>query len=569
MADVKVAEATRSRLAQIPGSVWLITALWGSLLLGASLLWPMTTGLDETAHIGMAYQYAAHPFTFYGPGQLHFTAAVVGVSEQVPQVASGHRLSDTMPRARADRPTLNQLGGEQILASSPPDQMIEHPPLYYWLAAVVLKFPGVSGLSWDLQVWLLRLLSVAMMLPVPLLCWLSARRLMRASERGLHPGTASRYAVLAAALPLTVPNLIRVGSSVDNDSLLILASSVLLYGVARVVTGDLGWRPGVLIGSAAAVGLWTKGFALAFPLIILAAYGLAFFRLGRTRENLIRVVEPLAITAVGCIIGGLWWLRNLIDYHTLQPNGWGSYVSVIHGPPDHHGTLSGFLPPFFDQFAMRLWGEVGIPDIPSPGALIIYGWLALVVIGCLGALLVRGRPTARSSLAVLALVPLAYFAIEIEGSYSDFRKWSMHGPDAVQGRYIYGGIVAGATLFAIGWYKLLRPRFHLRLALLTVAGALLTNATVWFLIIRSWYQSTTDQGYVSGFGDGFRAVLRWSPVPTPVTILLVVVAPAATGAACLIAVARLPRSSGDHSDNHPYAAPSDVGRGRDRPALVL
>jgi hypothetical protein len=562
-------DRARSRLAQVPPSVWLITALWGSLLLGASLLWPMTTGLDENAHIGLAYQYSAHPFTFYGPGQLHYTAAVVGVSGQVPQVASGHRLSDTKPVARADRPTMNQLGGHKILAASPPDQMVQHPPLYYWLAAVVLRVPGVSSLSWDLQVWFMRLLSVALMLPVPLLCWLTARRLMAATPKGLPPDTASRYAVLAAALPLTVPNLIRVGSSVDNDTLLILTSSALLYGLSRVVTGDLGWRTGALIGATAAIGLWTKGFALAFPFIILAAYAVAFFRLGRNRENLIRVVEPLAITVVGCIIGGLWWLRNLIDYHTLQPNGWGSFVATIHGPPDNRGTLSGFLPPFFDQFAMRLWGEVGIPDLPSPGALIIYGWLALVVIGCAGALLVKGRPAGRLSLAVMALVPLAFLAIEMEGSYSDFKKWSTHGPDAVQGRYIYGGIVAAGSLFAIGWYKLLRPRFHLRLSLLTVIGALLTNATVWFLIIRSWYQAAGDQGYVSGLGDGFRAVLRWSPVPTPITILLVLLAPAATGAACLIAVARLPRSSGDQSDNHPHPASSDTGRGRDRPALVL
>ena len=562
-------KVTGSRLSRVPGSVWIVTALWGSLLLGASVLWPMTTGLDETAHINMAYEYSVHPFTFYGPGQLHYTAGVVAVIHMVPTMGGGNHLASAQISPRADRPSLSQLGGARVLPDSVPDQMVQHPPLYYWLDAVVLKVPGVSSLGWDLQIWLMRLVSVVVMLPIPILCWLVASRLMSESSRGIPRAAASRYAVLAAALPLTVPNLIRVGSSVNNDTLLILASSVLLYGLSRVLTGDLGWRTGAGIGTASAVGLWTKGFALAFPVIILAVYSVAFLRLGRTRDNAKKVLEPMAIAAVGCIVGGLWWLRNLIDYHTLQPNGWGTYASVIHGPPDHHGTVVRFVPSFMDQFAMRLWGEVGIPDLPSPGVLIIYGWLALVLIGCIGALLVKGPPSSRLSLAVLSLVPVAYFAIEMEGSYSDFKKWSTHGPDAVQGRYIYGGIAVAGALFAIGWYKLLRPRFHMRLSLLIVAGAILTNAAVWLLILRSWYQPSSNQGYLSGTADGLHSLLRWSPVPSSITILLVVVAPVSTGVASLVAVARLPRSSGDQSDNHPHAASSDAGRGRDRPALVL
>ena len=522
--------ARTGRTRRVPASVWVITFFWGSMLLGASLLWPMTTGLDEAAHVDLAYQYSAHPFTFYGPGDLQYSKAVIGVMRRVPNVAQGQRLAAAPIEGRSIRPTLAQLGGHPLISGGPPDQMVQHPPLYYWADAVVLRLPGVSNLAWDQQIWLMRLLSVAFMLPIPVLCWATAKRLMASSLGGLPAALASRYAVVAALLPLTVPNLIRDGASVDNDTLLILATSIVIYGLARVMTGDLGLKTAALIATVTAAALWTKGFALALPPIIAVAYVWGALRAGHDRSTLGRtLIRPASVLLAGFVIGSIWWIRNLVDYHALQPNGWGAYYSVIRGTPDNHGTLIRFLPPFMDQFAMRIWGEVGIPDTPSPGPLIIYGWLALAVVGCVSAVLVKGRTGNRRSLALLALVPAAYFAIEISGSYSTFRKWSTHGPIAVQGRYIYGGVVAGAALTALGWHKLIRPRLYPRLALIVCAGAVATNFTVWLLILRSWYAPSGDDGLLSGTRAGLHSLLRWSPVPEPVTVLLVLIAPAVTG----------------------------------------
>lgn len=531
------------RLNAVPAAVWVISFFWGSMLLGASLLWPMTTGLDEAAHVDLAYQFSAHPFTFYGPGDLQYAKAVIGVMRQVPNIPQGARLAAAPIEARSNRPTLAQLGGHPLVSGGPPDQMVQHPPLYYWADAVVLRLPGVSGLAWDQQIWLMRLMSVVFMLPIPLLCWATAKRLLASSIGGsiggLPPPVASRYAVVAALLPLTVPNLIRDGASVDNDTLLILATSVVIYGMARVMTGDLGLKTAALISTATVVALWTKGFALALPPIIVVAYLWGALRAGHDRATLTRaLIRPLLVLLTGFLIGSIWWIRNLVDYHALQPNGWGAYYSVIRGTPDNHGTLIRFLPPFMNQFAMRIWGEVGIPDIPSPGPLIIWGWLAVAVIGGASALLVKGRTGSRRSLLLLALVPAAYFAIEISGSYSTFRKWSTGGPIAVQGRYIYGGIVVAAALTAVGWHKLIRPRLYPRLALLVGVGAVATNFTVWLLILRSWYAPAGDDGLLTESRAGLHSLLRWSPVPEPVTILLVVIGPAVTG---LLAVAVLAR----------------------------
>ena len=535
----------RRAFASVPVTVWAVTALWCALMLGASVVWPVSYGSDEPQHIDMAYDYSAHPFTFYGPGQLQLSLANVGMQHALPGYPPHIRLSVAPIPPRDRRPTFSQLGGHGFEQGGQPNQMIQHPPLYYWMEAVVLHLPGVSGLAWDLQVWLMRLLSILIMAPVPLLCWAATRRLLAAPFGRMTPDSAARLAVLAAALPLTIPNLVRDGASVDNDGLLILATSVVLWGMARVITGDLGLRTAAIISTGLAVGLWAKGFALALPPIILIAY---LFGASRTvkgwRSALDAVWRPVAVCVAGALVGCFWWVRNLIDYHTIQPNGFGAAYTekYIYGPRDNKGTLPHFLPPFLDQFMMRIWGQLGLPDSPSPGPLVIYGWLFVTLIGIVAALTIRSRAGTRRGLAVLGLVPLAYFLLMFDGSFNTFRQWSRLGVRSDSGRYIYGAIVILAALFAVGWYHLIRPRFHGRLSLMVVAGALLTNGASWLLILRSWYQPARDSSYGAGTGHALSGLLRWSPLPEPLTILLVMVLPVLTGLASLGLLARDARS---------------------------
>jgi small subunit ribosomal protein S36 len=594
----------------VPLVAWVLTALWCSLLLGASVVWPPAYGLDEPAHIDMAYQYSAHPFTFYGPGQLTFTRGVLGALASLPGIPPQTRFAVAPIPPRGQRPSLAQLGGTARQPNGGPNQMVEHPPLFYWADAVVLRLPGVSSLAWDLQVWLMRLVSVLWMAPVPLICWAACRRVLTVSIVRGTAEAASRLSVLAMVIPMTVPNLIRDGSAVDNDSLLVLTTTLVLYGVARVMTGDLGLRTAALIGVAMAAALWTKGFALALPLVVLlgylvgarreatlltrsAAYGetgpetateppastdpttdrpaatvpTATDRPAATdptatddpttqlptteqpttqlptteqpppaglRPYLMRLWKPLAVAALGALVGAIWWIRNLVDYGTVQINGYGPTYTRQHifGAPDNKGTISHFIPTFLDFFTSRIWAEIGIPDPPSPGPLVIYGWFFLVLFGVVAALAVRGRPGLRRSMAVLILAPAAYTGIAAVGSWGDYRHWSKTVP-ASQGRYLFGGILAVAVLAAVGLYHLVRPRFHDRLVPLVVVPMLLTNAAVWLLILRSWYQPATDKGYLSGTGKALSALYRWSPLPEPLTVLFVIVLPLVTGLAAM------------------------------------
>lgn len=526
-------------VARIPMTVWVITGLWAALLLGASVLWPMSYGYDEPQHIDMAYVYSAHPFHFYGPGQLPPTLANLGMQRSLPGYPPRQRLADVAIPPRGQRPSFAQLGGHTFQPSGQPNQMVQHPPLYYWLAALVLRAPGVSHLAWDLQVWLMRLLSVALMLPLPALCWATARRLLVSFGGATSGDGASRLALVAAVIPLTAPNLIRDGASVTNDTLLILTTSIVLYLCSRVLTGDLTRRTAIGLSVSLAAALWTKGFSLVLPPVVLAAYLVGAWPVARSWAARLRaVLSPLLIVAIGGVVGGLWWLRNLIDYGSVQINGFGpGFERQIYGPPDNHGTIGRFIPEFLTDFASRIWGGIGLPDLPSPGPLITYGWLFVVLLGVLAALCLRGSRRARSQAAVLIAVPILSVLVAAQASYSTFEHWST-GTHGSQGRYVYQAFVAIAALATIGWSRVFQPRIRAMLATLVLVGAIITNATTWLLILDSWYAPTRTAPGKHGLGTAVGGLLRWSPLPRTLTILLVAILPAALSVTAVVVVGR-------------------------------
>ena len=73
---------------------------------------------------------------------------------------------------------------------------------------------------------------------------------------------------------MSVPQLQRVGSSVNNDAAYTLAFAAVLLLLARVATGDVRPTARRATGVAVGVAMLTKGFALVLPL----AVGLAFAR---------------------------------------------------------------------------------------------------------------------------------------------------------------------------------------------------------------------------------------------------------------------------------------------------
>lgn len=529
-------------LPPIPAMVWLITALWASLLVGASLLWPMSYGADEPAHIGMAYAYSANPFHFYGPGRLLPAQAIVNMEQQVPGYPPETSLAVASIPSRGQRPTFAEMGGHTATHGTTPDQMVQHPPLYYWSEAVVLRLPGVSHLPWDKQVWLMRLLSAFFMLPIPILCWASAKRAL--SHIHVQPD-AGNLAVLAALIPLSMPNLIRIGASVTNESLLILATSIVLYLGTRVITGDLSRRTSAWMGAGLAVALLTKGSAFVLPPIIFVAYMLgARFEAGE--RPILRSAWPaLVAPAVGCAIGSVWWLRNLLDYGEIKIDGFGSvYERTIFGPPHNDGGILTFIPRFLDFFISRIWGGIGLRDEPSLGPFLVYGWFALIMIGVVTSVFMRtGKGSQLRTFALLA-APVLTMVLLLADSYTKFHRWPSVpiDPRGSQGHYVYHLIVIISALAVVGWSRLLLPQVRRWLVPITLVGAILTNAVAWLVILSNWYEPRGAPA-LRGYVDAVHGLLRWSPAPKPITALVVGVLPVLLGLGAIIAAFRSARTA--------------------------
>lgn len=512
-------------MARVPRAVAAVTIAWTALLLGASLLWPMGYGYDERSHVDMAYVYAHDPFHFYGPGELTATRAGTAIINQ--QAAVGWPPKQPFGAVgaidRADRASMSELGGA-ALSGSNVNQMLQHPPLAYWGYALVLRVPGVDHLAWDVQVWLLRLASILIALPIPALCWATARRLLG----------DGRWPLVAAAVPLSMPNLVRECASVSNDVLLITASSALLYLLVRVMTGDLALRTAAGVATTLAIAVLAKGFGLILVPLVALAYLIGGLP-GRPLKQAVRAITPgMLVAAAGGALGGLWWLRNLLLYGAVQVNGFGPEhmrrAFGVRGDADD-GTLSTFAWPFVRNFSERIWGGIGLAGTLSPGRPLVWAWLAVLTVGLLIALTVRTRPWARVQSAAIVGVLAATVAVVASASLAAWEVKAV-GPAAAQGRYVYH-LVAGFTAVSlVGWSRI-TPRAVARwLPPATLLAALAMNAVSWLAVLRSWYAPDRSAR------TGWDVMLAWSPVAEPVTLTLVAVVPALAGLGALAALVR-------------------------------
>ncbi|HEY2043292.1 MAG TPA: DUF2142 domain-containing protein [Jatrophihabitans sp.] len=516
----------------LPVVVWLITGLWGCLLAAATIVWPVGYGLDESAHIDMSYAYS-HSLHLYGPAERTFAAAIGGFQHYY----TGHPPSPSLAKAslppRGERPTFNQLGGNAP-NSTGVDQMVQHPPAYYLLGAAVFDTPGVSRLAFDQQIALVRLVSLLLILPIPALAWATAKRL----------GARPPVAVGAAAVVLGIPGLIRVGSSVTNDSLIVLSGGVLTYLAARVMTGDTRRRTAGWIAFWLCVALLTKAFGGVFPFVVLAAYLVQW----RTTRRL-PVVQVL-ICAAGGALGALWWLRNVIVYGHLQPGGWGEdFEANTFKRAGKPGQIHDYLPGALVRLISRVWDGLGIPDRPSQPPLLVWGWVFLAMVGLLAALLIRQKAAYGRAKSVVMVLPLVLTAVVVvTAEWHDYFIYHVYA--GLQGRYLYPGIVGVAAAVVVGLQQLLLPQFRRGLAVGTTILALVGIGSSFFLVGRAWFANGSVT-LVGSLHEAAGTMLRISPWPQWATLLPFVGA-VLLAVVTVAAIARMP--DGDDADPGGHSA---------------
>lgn len=478
---------------RVPAVVWVLVALNGALLSVYALLFPAYTGFDEPQHVDMTlHVLRGETWPWPGPGELPLSRGVAESSNPVYYgPLSGHPYTKDPLPDRGKRLTIGELDRIPPPAvQNYPNQMVQHPPAYYALGALVLKaWPGgVDNMPYDQVVGVLRLLSIVLMTPLPLLIWAAARRLAQHST-----------AVAAAAMSVGIPGLTRVGANVQNDDLLILATSALLVGLVRVVTGDLTRRTAVFVGLFTALALFTKGFALVLPIVVVAAYAV---------HRRAGVKPGLSALAVGGVLGGPWYLMNLIRFGKLQPEGLGAKANLqFFGKADGKPhPLSGYVHQVSNSLVRRFWGAIGIPDSPSlPLGLAWALTIAITVLIVVAVARSRGR---RQQLGVLLLPIPLMLVIVVVGSH---HWWAINGKlPGVQGRYLYPGLLGLLIVVAMGLTSLLRSRRNLA-PLVAIAAAFVLQAWALVIMLRTYWVPGHD------LVAGAKGVFHWSPWPPVVT----------------------------------------------------
>lgn len=453
---------------RVPAAVWWVVAWHALLLVVLSVVFPVWRSPDEGAHVDMA-RWAAREVGWPEIGERSISRQVIDSYELVGLVDQSPGTSPPLRAPAPPRPPFHEVAPDEPSATE--QQMSQHPPLYYVLVGRVGAALLPSGIAFDTEVTALRLLSALLLVPVPLLTWLAARQVL--DERG---------AVTAAVLTCAVPQLSHIGAGVNNDTLLVLATSALAPLLVRIGRGKGTPRLALAAGALAGVAMLTKGFGLFTPLWL----GVAWW-VGRRWA-----LRGFALSSVAAfVVGGWWTVRNLVVEGAVQPSG----IGYPDAPPGFTVDLGWWVGFFWQRFTDRWWFE---PNVVPGGAPPLEQVLSIA----LGALVAAGfvllwRRVGRVAL-VLAVPPVALLGITVAGAFNYYR--SVGAPYGIHGRYVFPAIAAVAVLAAAALGRWRRGP----LAAVGAAVALQALAAWWALDF---------------YWQGVGAVRAWSPLPWAVVVL--------------------------------------------------
>ncbi|WP_412842715.1 hypothetical protein [Candidatus Frankia alpina] len=525
----------------------LITAVHLAMLLSYAFVYPTWTGYDEAQHVDMVYGLQ-HGAGWPAPGEKMIATGVAATSDDFDRgryqdmfQSGGKRrgaepFAEIAPTPRDQRKSFDGLGGPTPVDDGRlSNQMVQHPPLIYAAGAVLLRaLPGFGDWAYDQQVFVLRLLNILIVAPLPLLAWLAARRF----------GLGEPSALAAAALPLAIPGFTRVGATFNNDGILMLTAGGLTVVLAGVLRGDLRRRTALWAGLWLGLALLSKAFALTLPAMIVAAYlvgwwrrdaeaagsGVGLWRRLRAAVASMPWIPAVLAVGLGLALGGWWWVRNYLLYDAVQPNGWAT------NPPRREPLLlpDSFLTwfwYFFRTMISRFWGGLGMFEPPqlSPIAIVL---ATVAVVGlCMTAVTGRRRAgragraewaewSLQAAAVVVLLLPVAFAYLEVgQRSWAEYQRYTRG--IAVQGRYLYLGLVGLGVVVALGLRWALPGRERLAPLVLLVGALLMQGAAL--LAICSYYWLPRRVSFTPArIPDVVSAIGRWAPFPVGVTIAVFV-----------------------------------------------
>jgi small subunit ribosomal protein S36 len=518
--------------------VWAVTVVFALLLALWSTLAPLGQAPDEPVHADIV-DLIARGHSYPDFNQRHTSTAIIAAFLDYTPALSGRWLTPESAPPRSHRKTFAEFGGAK--PSPFINQIPQHPPLYYWLTGFALRVeravapgpPAPLDREWNVM----RLMNVAMVVWLPLLTWLAARRL----------GTTAPIATSAAIVPLTIPALVHVGGSINNDNLLIVLSAVVAALVAGVLRSDGRRTVAVLLGVFAGLAFLTKALAPALLLWIPLAYG---YQIWRDRSRWRRSVECIAIAEIlALLIGGWWPVRNALRGYGFFPTVLGGFL-LRSDTKQYQGNYWQF---FWSRLVERFWFDGGM-------TLLVVGIATALALTAIVLAFVRkpdgvrsgsdGGPT-RGQLAVFGSV----FLIMLTGiAYNAYSAHSRRGTIAgIQGRYLFVAVVPFAVVVATGTARVLG-----RWAPVAMFGAaLVMQVDAARVSLRKWWAEPN-----ASLRRSVSAMIHWSPWPSLLTYAVGVTLAVSVIATALLLVrsARSPLKSSPTIEKVLEAQPTSLSR---------
>jgi 4-amino-4-deoxy-L-arabinose transferase-like glycosyltransferase len=311
------------------------------------------------------------------------------------------------------------------------DQMTQHPPGYYALAAGVFDLASLEDWRYDRAVFALRALTAVMLSVVPLCAYLTARRL-RLPER---------TARLSAFVPAAIPQVGFLGGSVTNDGLTVLLVSIGIVLLTAIAVDGPTARRSLALGVVCGLACLVKATALPLIPLIPVAVLLGLRRRGERGTALVgRALVPSLVTlAVAFVVGGWWWGLNLLRYGTVQPPAY-----ELAPAPLPEKTKLEFAGAFVTRVGNSFFGNFGQLELPLSYTLT----RVLTVVLVLLVVVAFVRRGSRGTLLLLFVLPAVSLVLLFQTTYAAHVE--THLLPGLQGRYLFIALVPISVAVALG-----------------------------------------------------------------------------------------------------------------------